>query len=249
MNTSWQNKSEIKISYQFKYFTFISMLYCTLLTVSVLLPYKIINLFGFSEPGGIFIFPMTYLLGGAIAEAYGRKMALRMVWSSVFCLMLFNLLIFLIVRIPSAPTAPPHQEAFLYVFNSSIRLFLGCFIGLICSDLTNVYRITKLKLIFKGKYFALRCLWSTALSEAIFNIVCYTVTYYGVVSNSQLYKLMIYSWILKMFYSLIMIFPLLLLMKFLKDVDGVDVYDVKENNGFTPEAVFLKFVNATSDNG
>lgn len=242
MHTNWTTNGDNKINCQFKYFTFLSMLYCILLTASVLLPYKIINVFGFSAPGGIFIFPITYLLGGAIAETYGRKMALRMVWSSITCLFIFNLIIYVIVRIPSATNAPPHQEAFIYTFSSSLRLFFGCLVGLICSDLTNVYRITKLKLVFKGEYFIQRCLWSTALSEALFNIFCYTITYYGVIPNSELYGLMMYSWILKMIYSLLMIVPLLYLMKFLKAMEGADIFDVTENSGYIPEAIFLKFV-------
>ena len=242
MRTAWL-KEDTSNSYQYKYFTFMSMLYCTLLIASVLLPYKIIDLFGFREPGGIFIFPFTYLLGGAIAEAYGRKMALRMVWSSVICLILFNIIIAIIIRIPSMPNTP-HQGVFMEAFGSSARLALGCVVGLLFSDLTNIYRITRLKAIFKGKYFWQRCLWSTALSEAIFNLVCYTITYTGIMPWSLLYKMMCYSWALKMIYSFLMLIPLLNLMNFLKKAEGVDVYDVKDKISFNPEEIFLKFLNA-----
>jgi len=235
-----------KTSSQYRYFPFLSMLYCTLLIASVLLPYKIINLFGFSEPGGIFIFPLTYLLGGAIAEAYGRTIALRMVYSSIFCLFALNIIVAIIIRIPSMPDAP-HQEVFIQAFGQSIKLFIGCFVGLICSDLTNVYRITKLKVLFRGKYFAQRCLWTTAISEAIFNVTTYTITYVGVIPGNNVLKLMLYSWVLKMIYSIIMIFPLLLLMRFLKKAEGVDEYDVTvDTSGFNPEFVFFKFLNAAS---
>jgi queuosine precursor transporter len=235
-----------KINYQYKYFSFLSMFYCTLLTASILLPYKIINFFGFSEPGGIFIFPLTYLLGGAIAEAYGRAMALRMVYSSIFCLSVFTVIIAIIIRIPSIPNAP-HQEVFIQAFGHGIRLTVGCFAGLLCSDLTNVYKITKLKLLFGGKYFVQRCLWSTAISEAIFNITTYTITYAGIIPTNNIFKLMVYSWILKMIYSLIMIFPLLLLMHFLKNAEDVDVYDVEDTvSGFNLETVLLTFLRASA---
>lgn len=230
--------------HQFKYFTFISMFYCTLLIASVLMPYKIINFFGFSVPGGIFIFPLTYLLGGAIAEAYGRNTAIRMIWFSIFCLLLFNLIIAGIVRIPSAPGVP-NQEIFLQAYGSSIRLSMGCIVGLLFSDLTNIYRITKLRAIFKGKYFWQRCLWATGLSEGIFNIICYSITYYGILPNGDLLRLMIYSWLIKMSYSLIMVFPLLYLMRILKNVEGIEVYDVKNTGGFNIEEAFTKFFTAS----
>lgn len=53
------------------------------------------------------------------------------------------------------------------------------------------------------------------------------------------------SWTLKMIYSLIMIFPILLLMNFLKKSEGVDVYDVVDHKieTFNPEIVWFKFLN------
>lgn len=229
---------------QYTYFTFLSSLFTTLLIASVLLPYKIVNLFGFDEPGGIFIFPLTYLLGGAIAESYGKRMALRMVYSSIICLLVFNIIIAIIVRIPSAPSAK-NQEIFLQAFGHSIRLSIGCLVGLVCSDLTNIYRITKLKILFKGKYFIQRCLWSTAISEAIFNVLTYLITYFNILSIHEIFKIAIYSWILKMVYSLIMILPLLMLMRFLKKHEKTDGYDEKNDTlQFNPKLIFTKFLNA-----
>jgi uncharacterized integral membrane protein (TIGR00697 family) len=221
------------------------MLYCTLLIVSVLFPYKIINFFGFPEPGGIFVFPLTYLLGGAIAEAYGRELALRMVYASIFCLVVFNILIAIIIRIPSVPDAP-NQEVFINAFGHSIRLTIGCFVGLIFSDLTNVYRITKLKVVLGGRYFIQRCLWTTAISEAIFNISTYLITYLGVIPFNKVCLLMLDSWILKMMYSFFMILPLLFLMNFLKKSEGIDVYDVKDTNmsKLNPESLFMKLFDS-----
>lgn len=235
-----------KTHHQFKYFSFLSMFYCTLLTASTLLPYKIINFFGFSEPGGIFIFPLTYLLGGAIAETYGRVMALRMVYSSIFCLFIFTTIIAIIIRIPSAPNIP-NQEVFMQTFGHGFRLIIGCFVGLICSDLTNIYKITRLKLLFNGKYFIQRCLWATGISEAIFNITTYLITYWGVIPGQDIFKLVIYSWILKMIYSLIMIFPLLLLMNFLKRSEKIDIYDVNDDGlKFNREALLSKFLRVSA---
>lgn len=224
--------------YQYKYYTFLSVLYTTLLIASVLLPYKIISVFGFSEPGGIFIFPLTYLLGGAIAETYGKQLALRMVYSSLFCLLIFNVLIAIIIRLPSVSNAP-NQEAFIQAYGHSVRLSIGCLVGLICSDLTNVYRITKLKIIFKGKYFLQRCLWSTGISELIFNVTTYFITYYGVISNAGLLKLIASSWLLKMIYSAALVFPVLLLMKFLKKSEQIHVNKISSKQD--ADAVLFKF--------
>ncbi|MCW5589859.1 MAG: queuosine precursor transporter [Legionellales bacterium] len=226
----------------FKLYAPLCMLYSVLLIVSVLLPLKVINLFGLSEPGGILIFPTTYLLSGVVAEVYGRKLAVKMVISSILCLMLFNFLTYLIVMIPSAKIAPPHQEAYTLVFSHAPKLFLGCLVGLICSDLTNVYRLTRLKIIFKGKYFWQRCLWTTAISELLFNFFCYSITYYNSLNHYAIFKLMINSWLLKMIYSLLMIFPLLYFMIFLKKYEGCDIYDVKNSSG--NNVIELKLIKA-----
>lgn len=241
------NFSHKKLNNQYKYYPFLSMLYCTLLTVSVLFPYKIINFFGYSEPGGILIFPITYLLAGVIADRYGRTLAIRMVYSSICCLLVFNILVAIIIRIPSMPDAP-NQAVFSQAFGSSLRLSFGCIAGLFCSDLTNVYKITGLKLIFGGKYFIYRCLWSTAISEAIFNFITYLITYLTILPIMSIFKLMLYSWVLKIIYSLFMVFPLLLFMSYLKKAEGADIYDVKVANPWiNPEALLLKFLNASKN--
>lgn len=234
-----------KADYQYKHINFLSMLYCSLLIISVLLPYKIIDFFGLPEPGGIFIFPLTYLLGGAIAEVYGRKQALKIVYSGLICLFIFNILLSIIVRVPSVSYAQ-NQEIYLQAFGSSIRLSIGCGLGLFFSDLTNVYRITKLKLIFNGKYFFQRCLVTTFIAESIFNIITYAVTYYGVVSMHDYFRLVLCSLLLKMIYSIIMIIPMLYLMRFLKASEGIDIYDAensKEESKFTPDVLFVKFLS------
>lgn len=218
--SSNKNKIENCADSQYKYFTFVSMLYCTALIFSVLLPYKIVDLFGFSLPGGAFIFPVTYLMSGAIAEVYGRKMALKMVWSSICCLFLFNLSLFIIIRVPSLSSPSiPNQSIFTQTFGSSLRLFGGYFAGLICSDVSNVYRITRLKWLFKGKHFIFRCIWSAVISSAIFNVVTYSIMYIGVIHSEALYRLMVHSWALKTSYAVILAVPLLLLMRFLKKAE------------------------------
>lgn len=223
---------------QYKYYTQLSMIYCTLLIASVLLPYKIINFFGYSEPGGILIFPLTYLLAGAVAEQYGRNLAIKMIYTSIFCLILFNLIITLIIHIPSIPTAPD-QDIFLKAFKNGIWLSLGCLVGLICSDLTNIYKITGLKFFFGGKYFIQRCLWSTALSEGVFNILTYSITYYHVLPYYMVLKLMFYSWVLKLIYSVLMIIPLLILMSYLKKMEGTNIVEQNDPISWLNPEIYL----------
>ena len=232
---------------QYKYFNFLSLLYCTLLIFSVLMPHKIISVFGYTQPGGILSFPATYLLAGVIAEVYGRKESLKLIYISVFNLFIFNSLIFIVIRLPYDGSIQ-NQEAIMQVFGSSMQLFFGCFFGLLCSDLTNVYRITRLKFFFKGKYFAQRLLWSTAISEAIFNIVTYQITYFGVLDYDSIWKLILNSWILKMAYSLLMIIPLLFLMKFLKKSEGVDIYDINTlKNKIPSEILFFNLLKSSKE--
>lgn len=231
----------------YKYFNFLSLLYSTFLIFSVLIPRKIICVFGVNFPGGIFVFLFTYLLAGVIAEVYGRKNSVRLIAYSMINLFIFNLLIFITIRLPS-PSSFTNQEEFMIVLGSSIQLFLGCFLGLLLSDLTNVYRLTRLKLFFHGKYFAQRLLWSTAISEAIFNVVTYQITYYGVLDEKEIWLLAWNSWVFKIIYSTIMLFPLLYLMKFLKRTEGIDVFDVTDDKKTPPEAAFLKFVRTLRKN-
>ncbi len=229
----------------YKCYTTICMVYATILIISVLFPYRIIDFFNVNEPVGVFILPLNYILGCAIAEVYGRKLALKMMWSSIFCLFLSNLIIYIVVRLPSGHSAG-NQQIFYDVFGSSMRFFFACFIGLVFSDLTNIYRITRLKLIFKGKYFIQRSLWVSMISEAIFNIITYTLCYFDKKSLIDIGHLIIYSWVFKVVYSLLLVLPLLYLMKFLKRVEKIDIYDVTSLGRMNSEEVLLKFLNGSN---
>jgi uncharacterized integral membrane protein (TIGR00697 family) len=211
-----------------KYYHILSMLYITLVIASVILAHRLSDYFGFLEPGGIFIFPISYFLGDIMAEVYGYKLSRQLIWSTIICVSIFSVLVTLVTNSPYPPIFH-NAEAYKTVFGSSILLFLGLICGLFASDFTNIYALTKFKILLKGKHFIIRSIVSTAVCELVFNIVTYSFTYLGFVSFHYFIVLIINSWLFKVAYSLIAVIPSALLVGFLKKHENMDVYDYKTN--------------------
>ncbi len=70
---------------QYKYISIIQMLYVTALLATVVLTYKMVAFGPLLEPGGVFIFPLTYFFGDVIAEVYGYKLSRQLVWNGLIC--------------------------------------------------------------------------------------------------------------------------------------------------------------------
>ena len=77
----------------------------------------------------------------------------------------------------------------------------------------------------KGRNFIMRSIISTAICEMIFNLVTYPLTYYKILSTSEILTIIINSWTFKVFYSLIAVIPFAVLIYYLKKHENIDIYD------------------------
>jgi uncharacterized PurR-regulated membrane protein YhhQ (DUF165 family) len=119
--------------------------------------------------------------------------------------------------------------AYPTVFDPTIRYVGSGLAGLLVGELANVYLLAKWKIYFKGKFFVLRSLFSTALGQALLTIIVDTLNYLGKMSDHSLGWMMFCGYFWKMSAALLMAFPAWLLVRFLKKVEHVDHYDTHTN--------------------
>jgi uncharacterized integral membrane protein (TIGR00697 family) len=201
---------------RFNYFTLIATLSLTCSIVSILLPYKILQLGTLTLPGGVILFPLTYLFEDIIAEIYGFEAAKQLILMKVLCLTLFSLAIAFIIQLPS-PATWHDQAAYNLVYGHRFKLLLGFIVGLGISDLTNTYFISKWKISMRHKYFALRSIGAAAIGEALFSIIVGMIVYVGVLSFQAYLKITVSVWVFKFIYSLIIAYPGSVVVSWLKE--------------------------------
>ena len=80
----------------------------------MLLAYKYIQLDGIITTGAAVIFPLTYFLGDIITEVYGFDISKKLIWTALFCELVFVLFTNFLIHLPS-PANFQHQTAFNFI--------------------------------------------------------------------------------------------------------------------------------------
>lgn len=135
---------------------------------------------GWVVDGGVFLFPLTYLLGSIISEVYGFKAALRAVFMG-FTVMVVGAIVFGLVTISPALGGSHNQEAFEILFGWDgvyVRILAASLIGFVLGQTMNSLIIVKIKQRFGESNLWARIMSSTVfgqiLDTAVFGLVAFT---------------------------------------------------------------------------
>jgi len=216
------NQSDNKSYY--KCLIFLSIFYFTGWAATYPMVYKIVSVHHILETAAIFLFPLSYALGDVIAEVYGYKIARQVIWSSLACGFVFCVALEFIAKLPPA-TFWHSEEAYETVFGHLVRVYFALSVAGLCGSFINVYVISKWKILLKGRYFWMRSLCSTGIGEFAFTIIGSPLSYWGIQSFSKMFWLMLDGYLFKMLYAFIAVFPMVILVRILKVIEGIDVYD------------------------
>ncbi len=202
----------------------ILMIYLMATLAADVVAYKFVKFGPLIESGATFIFPLTYLLSDVVTEVYGYKIARRFIWLNLLCELLFALLVVGIIRLQS-PTFWQHQSAFDHSLGNVLRFVVSGIIANIVSDFLNVYLISKSKIFMKGRYFWLRSLGSTAVSELLLVMITGFFAFTGTISLLKVAQVAGSAYVLEILYALVFVWPGWLLILYLKKKEKLDIYD------------------------
>lgn len=230
-------QAQLRLRGQYKYYTFLSVLYVTLMISAQAVAYRFIKIGVFLEPGGIFIFPATFAISDVIAEVYGPTLARRTIHFSLFSQAFYSLVPIFVNSLP-APSGWEYFRAYNVVFGSSWLVFVSNLIAVLVGMTLNAQIIGKTKLMTRGRFFSLRSLLSSALGECILTAIIVLIALLPVVGMQKASILFFNMMLFKLGFSFIAAFPANLLVVLFKKLDDVDVYE--ENISFNPLSRFIK---------
>lgn len=223
--------SHIKTPVYAKFLTFLAMLQISIMLSCHVLVYKLVSVFGVTASASTFLFPLTYFLADVIAEVYGYKISRQLIWAVFACMFFFDIVPAMLVNLP-APVSWNHQAEYNTVLGNLPRIFMADFIAINLGQFINIYGITKLKVLTKGRFFILRSIFSSIIGETVFTLIVFFVVFSGVNDFSTIIEMMIFSYVFKVFCAIVLSYPASLLCSYLKTKEGVDVYDY--NTNFNP---------------
>jgi queuosine precursor transporter len=223
-----------EISYEkqnLKHFHVLSVLYIlgilTSLTVSA-------RLFPFEIPfthltilltGGTWTIPFTFFIQDITTEVYGYAKSKQLILLSIPIVVIYITYLKFTTLLP-IPNVPNIGNSYNEVFNALPRHLIALLAAIAIGTTVNNFVLSKLKTRFKGKYLPLRFISSTAIGEASLQIIGTTIAWFGSLRfTSEILPFVIFSYFYKISFEAIMTPVNIYICKWLKNDEGIDVYD------------------------
>lgn len=226
----------------------LSALYVTSLLANLAMGYRYINLGLLTQSGGIFIFPISFIISDIIAEVYGAELAKRLITYGITCQLIFAIYAFFIIRIP-APEFLNNKNAYYIVFNAYLTFAMASSISIWIGTKTNIFLLGRLSEYAGGKYFALRSFLASTIGELLVTIISMCLANFEKISLDNLVYMIMCCFFVKTIISFIAIWPAALVVLLFENPPKV--YDLFSIEQISNPLKFLKtlFINAWNAKG
>src|SRR3990167_2530667 len=216
----------------------IGMIYMSIMLCNAILTNRYIGNDSIFVLGGTFTSPLVFILDNIIAEIYGYKITRYMIFMGFVSLTLFSVICQIVVASPY-PHVFVHDRDYRYILGGSLlRIDISGFISYIAANLMNAYILTRWKYLLKGKKFWLRSIGSSTFSEAFYSVSAILMMEISRIPFGNILKIIVVSFLIKAFYSIILAGPESFLVYKIKKYTGIDIYDLPKE--FTPEGSLKK---------
>jgi uncharacterized integral membrane protein (TIGR00697 family) len=185
---------------------------------------KLVNVFGLVLPAGIVIFPISYIFGDILTEVYGYRRARRAIWLGFTCNLIAVVAIWLGQVLPPA-SFWSGQAAYERILGYTPRLLLASFLAYLVGEFANSFVMAKMKIATRGRWLWTRTIGSTVAGEGLDSLVFITIAFVGEIPWAGLGLAIVTQWLAKSAYEAAVTPLTYAAVKFLKQREGIDVYD------------------------
>ena len=105
------------------------------------------------------------------------------------------------------------------------RIVVASLSAFLVGSFLNAYVMSKMKIASKGKNFSARAIWSTVVGETGDSIIFFPIAFAGIIPWNELILMMGVQIVLKSLYEVLVLPVTIRVVKYIKKVDGSDVYD------------------------
>ncbi len=206
------------------YLWFLTLSYSMVMIVASWFDPRLVKIFGLTTDAGTLIFPFTFLLSDLITEVYGFKYARRAIW----CGFLFNMIFIsygqFIIQLPN-PDYPSNNALFDTLLQVNSRVIIASMISYLVSESVNSYSVAKFKIKLKGRYVALRFIFSSIIASGVDSVIFTVLAFFGTVSMPNLINLILTMFLIKSVIEIIGLPFSISLASKLKQIENIDIYD------------------------
>jgi uncharacterized integral membrane protein (TIGR00697 family) len=200
------------------------LLFTVCLIVANIIEQKLIRIGPIEATAGLLIFPVSYIVNDLIAEVWGYRKARLIIWYG-FAMNFLAVIIFrLSIWVPGSENFT-HGDAFNLVLGNTLRITLASFAAFLVGSFLNAYVMSKMKILQRGRGFSIRAVVSTIIGEGADSIVFFTLAFYAIIPTKDMLVLVATQTAMKTAYEIIILPLTNVIVKRVKKIEGVDVYD------------------------
>lgn len=167
-----------------------------LLLISNIVAVKLIAVGPLIVDGGVFLFPLVYVIGDVLSEVYGIKGARRAILTAFALSALTSLTIWLVQISPAAP-GWEQQESFESVLGFVPRIVLASLGGFLAGQFVNTWVLVRLRDRMQGRGLWFRLISSTMLGQLVDTIVFCTIAFFGVITGWDFFGYVALGYVIK----------------------------------------------------
>lgn len=209
----------------FKCLAFLSMLYLCIMLFNALLTNRYVGSASFFVLGGTLTSPLVFLIDNIIAEIYGFKITRSIIFFSLIVQTIFVILCQLVIQSPAPDFFHENNFYTKLLGGDLIRIHLSNCVAYVFAILINTKILTQWKVLLKGKKFWLRSIGSNTISEALYSLIAIILMEFQAIPLSQILRVLIISYSIKLLYSIILVYPLQIIINIIRNITGIDIYD------------------------
>ncbi len=187
-------------------------------------------MWGMLWSAGTLTYPITYIFNDIFTEIYGYRVSRKVIWSGFLAFALISLIGYLYALIPGDASFA-HAQEFNFVFKASPILAITALTAFSTGEFINSYILAKMKIWTNGKYEGLRYITSTwagqTFDNTIFNIS--GIVFLGWYTWKQFLPLTITVVVFCTAWEIIMLPVTKRIIRYIKQKEGLDTYDVGTN--------------------
>jgi uncharacterized integral membrane protein (TIGR00697 family) len=150
---------------EFKYLGLIGGLFVATLLISNTTSGKLWQVWEFTLPAGVILFPVSYIFGDILTEVYGYSRSRQVIWTGFAANTLMAVAYCIVIALPPA-SFWKNQAAFALTLGQVPRIVFGSLLGYLVGEFANSVVLAKMKIWTQGHHLWTRTIGSTIIGQA-----------------------------------------------------------------------------------
>ncbi|MDD3301929.1 MAG: queuosine precursor transporter [Candidatus Gracilibacteria bacterium] len=212
----------------YKFLTFITIFFVTILLVSNIVSTKLVDLGIFIFDAGTLLFPLSYIFSDVLTEVYGYKETRKVIWMGFVSTILLSAIIIIVGILPGA-SERTYQADYNNILGLTPRIVTASLIAYLFGEFSNSYIMAKVKIKMQGKMLWVRTIGSTIIGEFFDTIIFVLIAFAGIYDNELIKNIIISNYVFKVGVEILFTPITYIIINKLKKSEQEDYYDNKTN--------------------